>query len=931
MSTASPTRSPGTAESPPHALDGADVASWTATDVASGLAGADARERLGRDGPNAMRTGEPVRPLAILLTQLTAPMLLLLAGAGVLSAVLGDLAEAGVIFVVVLLNAWIGFRQEFRAERAMAALQAMAAPSVTVVRDGASAELPVAEVVAGDVALLDAGARVPADGRLLEAMALRVDESALTGESAPAQKHPRPVAAATPLAERASMAYAGTSVTAGRGRLVVTATGSDTELGRIAGLLDGADPGQTPLQRRLDVLVRRLASAAGAIVLVVFVLGLLRGEHLDVLLLTGVSLAVAAIPESLPAVVTITLALGAQRMLRRDGLIRRLYAVETLGSVTTICSDKTGTLTQNRMTVTVLDVAGERRTLDTPAAGGADDLRTDASPTIRLLLTGIALCNDTTEDEAGALLGDPTETALVAAAGRHGLRHAALLRAWPRRFELPFDSDRKRMTTVHRRPAAPHGPGADDAAGDPLGTLDLPGPRGTLGAPAAVSFTKGAVDGLLARCTTVAVGPVAHPLDAALRARVRGSADALAADGVRVLGLAVRAWPADGPEVPEDGALERDLTFVGLVGMVDPVRPGVRDAVATCRTAGIRAVMITGDHPLTAAAIGRDLGLPGADAGARTGAELDELDDADLDRVVRETAIYARVSPEHKIRIVEALQRRGEVVAMTGDGVNDAPALKQADIGVAMGITGTDVTKDAADMVLLDDDFSTIIGAVREGRVVLDNIRKYIRNILSGNVAEVSVMVLAPLAGMPIPLLPLQILWLNLVTDGLPAMALAVERPEDGVMDRTPTPLRESLLGADRGVRILTRGALLTVLVLVPAYLLWDAGDAAWQSVLFTSIAMAELAGGFAMRSEQVSLRRLGPFSNRALVGAVALTVALQVVLVTVPVLRDLLGLEPLGAAHWLLVLGVAAAYLAGVELDKAVHGRRRRSAAAAG
>jgi len=881
---------------PPHALDGADVARRTATDVAHGLGTADAHVRLTQDGPNALATSAPVRPLRILIGQLTSPMLVLLAAAGMLSAGLGDVAEAAVILLVVLLNAWIGFRQEYRAERAMAALQAMAAPSVTVVRDGTSAALPVGDVVAGDVALLDAGARVPADGRLLEAAALRVDESALTGESAPVQKHPRAVDVVTPLAERSSMAYAGTSVTAGRGRLVVTATGADTELGRIAGLLDGADPGRTPLQQRLDVLVRRLAAAAGVIVLVVFALGLVRGEPIDVLLLTGVSLAVAAIPESLPAVVTITLALGAQRMLRRHGLIRRLYAVETLGSVTTICSDKTGTLTQNRMTVTVLDVAGGRRE---PTGTGPCEI--GDAPALRLLLTGVALCNDTTADGDGTLLGDPTETALVAAAARHGLVHAELLAASPRRAERPFDSDRKRMTTVHERLRD------DDGLGDLLG----PTPS--------VSFTKGAVDGLLGCCTTVVDGDAVRPLDPAILARVRRGADGLAADGVRVLGLAVRTWPGRGPGAdPTGDDLERDLTFVGLVGMVDPVRPGVREAIATCRAAGIRAVMITGDHPLTAAAIGRDLGLPGADAGARTGAELDALDDDALDRVVQDVAIYARVSPEHKIRIVQALRRRGEVVAMTGDGVNDAPALKQADIGVAMGITGTDVTKDAADMVLLDDDFSTIIGAVREGRVVLDNIRKYIRNILSGNVAEVAVMVLAPLAGMPIPLLPLQILWLNLVTDGLPAMALAVERAEAGVMDRAPTPLRESLLGEDRGRRILTRGAVLTVLVLAPAYLLWDAGDAAWQTVLFTSIAAAELAGGFGMRSERVSLRRLGVRTNRALLGAVALTAGLQVLLVTVPVLRDLLGLEVLTWAHWLLVLAIAAAYLAAVELDKA-------------
>ena len=894
----------------PHAVDAAEVARELESDQVRGLDGPEARARLARSGPNELRAGEGVRAWRILLGQLTSPILLLLAGAGVLSAALGDVAEALVIFVVVLLNAGIGFRQEHRAAHAIASLRAMATPTVKVLRDGRPLQIPARDVVPGDVALLEAGAHVPADGRVTEARALRVDESALTGESAPVDKQVEPVAASTPLAERASMAYSGTSVTAGRGRLLVDATGMATELGHVAGLLDGADPGHTPLQLRLETLVHRLALAAGAIVLVVFGLGLLRGEDLETLLLTGVSLAVAAVPESLPAVVTITLAIGAQRMLARQALIRRLYAVETLGSVTTICSDKTGTLTQNRMTVVVLDAAGNR----CDVGAGPDDLEAQHPPL--LLLAGAALCNDTVVAEDGSLLGDPTETALVAVAHRYALSKLELDGALPRTFELPFDSARKRMTTVHAVPsggdvASPALRAVVDALAEPAGDADR------------VGFTKGAVDGLLSRCTTVSVAGAVVELDDDLRRRAHAAADDLAAGGVRVLGVAMRYWRSC--DVTSTGdALERDLTFVGLQGMVDPARPEVRDAVATCKRAGIRALMITGDHPLTAAAIGRDLGLAEDCARVVTGADLSLLDDDELDATVREASIYARVSPEHKIRIVEALQRQGHVVAMTGDGVNDAPALKQADIGVAMGITGTDVTKDAADMVLRDDNFATIIGAIREGRVVFDNIRKYIRNILSGNVAEVSVMVLAPLAGMPLALLPLQILWLNLVTDGLPAMALAVESPEPGVMRRAPTPLRESLLGADGGRRIVVRGAALTVLTLVPAYLLWHGGDDAWQTVLFTSIAFAELAGGFAMRSERVSLRRLGVFTNRALVGAVALTVALQVLLVSVAPLRELLGLRPMSAAHWLLVIAIALAYLAAVELDKVLQRRGR-------
>jgi Ca2+-transporting ATPase len=741
---------------------------------------------------------------------------------------------------------------------------------------------------------------------------MRVEESALTGESVPVDKQAELVAADAPLAERTSMAYSGTSVVAGRGTMLVTATGMEAELGRVAGLLRGADAGKTPLQRRLDVLVRRLAVAAGAIVVLVFALGLARDEPLDTQLLTAVSLAVAAIPESLPAVVTITLALGAQRMLSRNALIRRLYAVETLGSVTTICSDKTGTLTQNRMTVVVLDMAGDRQELTDDAELGPHVLR--VNPTLRLLLAAGALCNDASAGDDGSLLGDPTETALIAVLRRYGLDKNQLEAGAPRVGELPFDSSRKRMTTVHALPSDPAE--VPEAVREIFGVDRVEAPGGR------VAFTKGALDGLLARCDRVDVGGIPTALDDQLRARALAAGERLAADGVRVLGVAMRIWP-DPAAVPDDDTLESGMTLLGLEGMIDPARPEVREAVATCRDAGVRAVMITGDHPLTAVSIARDLGLAGEDAEAITGAHLATLDDGTLAEVVQHASVYARVSPEDKLRIVEALQRNGEVVAMTGDGVNDAPALKQADIGVAMGITGTDVTKDAGDMVLQDDNFATIVGAVGEGRVVFDNIRKFIRNILSGNLAEVAVMALGPLLGTPIPLLPLQILWLNLVTDGLPAMAMAVEPPEPGVMKRPPTPLGESLLGSDRGLRMVMRGGALTLLVGVPAFLLWNAGDTAWQTVLFTSIAFAELAGTFAMRSERVSLWRLGPLTNRALVGAVVVTVVLQVLLVVVPFARDIIGLEPLAAGHWLLAVGIAFAYLVVVEVDKAIHRSR--------
>jgi Ca2+-transporting ATPase len=904
-----------------HAAPATTVAEWLDSHSVSGLTSEAAATRLLAHGPNELDRSDAVSPGRILLAQSTSPMILLLAAAGVLSWALGDVTEAIVILVVVALNAWIGFRQEYRAEKALASLQALATPTVSVTRGGRTQEIAARELVPGDLVHLEAGSIVPADGRLVEAHALRAEESALTGESVAIGKHADAVPAMAPLAERTSMAYAGTSIAAGRGTMLVTATGMATELGRVAGLLRAADPGKTPLQHRLDGLVRRLALAAAAIVALVFALGLLRGESLDALLLTAVSLAVAAVPESLPAVVTITLALGAQRMLRRNALIRRLYAVETLGSVTTICSDKTGTLTQNRMTVVVLDMAGDRRGLTGERSLDAvDSGASSATSTLGLLLAGGALCNDTATGANGSLIGDPTETALVAVLRRYGLDKDQLEAVMPRVDELPFDSDRKRMTTVHALPAT-----VDDVPDQlrnlfELGHLATPGGR--------VSFTKGALDGLVARCTAVDVGGTAVTLDAPQRARALATGDRLAAEGVRVLGVAMRVWP-DPTAIPRDSALESGLTLLGMEGMIDPPRPEVRDAVATCRDAGVRAVMITGDHPLTAVAIARDLGMAGDGDRAILGAEVAALDEDGLAEAARRTSVYARVSPEDKLRIVEVLQRNGHVVAMTGDGVNDAPALKRADIGVAMGITGTDVTKDAGDMVLQDDNFATIVGAVREGRVVFDNIRKFIRNILSGNLAEVAVMLVAPLAGMPIPLLPLQILWLNLVTDGLPAIAIAVEPPEPGVMRRAPTPLGESLLGADGGRSIARRGAALAVLSLVPAYLLWNAGDEAWQTVLFTSIACAELAGGLAMRSERVSLLRLGVFSNRALVGAVIVAVVLQVGLVVVPFIRDALGLVPLAGGHWLLVVATALAYLAFIEIDKVRHAGPRVAATA--
>ena len=918
----------------PHAAEVGEVARGLGTDPERGLGVAEAAARLAEHGPNELQAGDPVRPGTILLGQLTSPMILLLAAAGVLSAALGDVTEPIVILVVVVLNAWIGFRQEYRAERAMASLQAMTAPTVRVVRDAMTSELPAREIVPGDVVLLEAGSRVPADGRLAEAHALRVEESALTGESVPVDKGVEPVVAAASLAGRTSMAYSGTSVSAGRGTLLVTATGTATELGHVAGLLEEADAGRTPLQMRLDTLVKGLTLAAGAIVLVVFGLGLLRGEDFDVLLLTAVSLAVAAIPESLPAVVTITLALGAQRMLERNALIRRLYAVETLGSVTTICSDKTGTLTQNRMTTVVLDMAGDRRDLHDDAGGShhPDELRDQ--PTLRLLLVGGALCNDTAIADDGSLLGDPTETALVALAQRYGLDKDDLEAALPRVFELPFDSERKRMTTVHALPArAEQVPPALRAA--------LADVRGQVGPPDHVAFTKGAVDGLLARCDAVSIDGEIVALDDDLRGRAREATDRLAAEGVRVLGVAMRRWPS-ADVLPRDEALERGLTFAGLEGMIDPARPEVREAIATCREAGMRAVMITGDHPLTAAAIARDLGLGDPEGRAVTGAELAELNDVELETVVSEASVYARVSPEHKIRIVEALQRQGHVVAMTGDGVNDAPALKQANIGVAMGITGTNVSKESAAIVLADDNFTSIAAAVEEGRRVYDNLIKSLAFVLPTNLGLALILICA-VAFFPfdevtrvidgvaltarellLPMAPVQLLWINLVAAVALALPLAFEAKEPDVMSRPPRNPGAPVLSGFVIMRTFVVAVLMTAGAIgLFLYEFQGAGGggpealAKAQTMAVTTVVMFQIFYLLSCRSLRYSVLEIGVFSNKFVFIGIVAVLALQAMFIYAPFMQAIFSSAPLAAVDILASILVGVVILPVIGLEK--------------
>ncbi|HSP28632.1 MAG TPA: HAD-IC family P-type ATPase, partial [Ilumatobacteraceae bacterium] len=750
-----------------------------------GLDEADIERRRAQHGPNELQESAGTSKLALIWGQISSVMVLILIGAAVLSLVLGKYLEAGAIGAIVVLFTALGFFQEYRAEQAIAALRRMAVPSTRVTRDDRMTSVPVGELVPGDIVHLDAGTVVPADLRLVEVASLRIEEATLTGESEPIDKQTDAVDRDDlALGDRLCMAYSGTQVAAGRGQGVVVATGMRTELGRIATLLQGVESEPTPLQLRLDRVGKQLALLGVVVALAVVVMGAIAGETATDLVLTAISVAVAVIPEGLPAVVTFTLAIGSQRMLKRQALIRKLPAVETLGSVTVICSDKTGTLTQNRMTVTVLDIAGHHVRLDSDAAATVSASSSSATVT---LVAG-ALCNDgagDVDDEGTQVWhGDPTETALLQAAVDAGLDVESLRDRIPRVGEEPFDSTRKRMSTIH-----------DRLDGRIPELAELP-------QDVRLSFVKGAVDGLLQHTVAVWDNGTAADFDEDWNARVSAGNDALAASGMRVLGVAFR------PLTSEHDDPESELVLLGLVGIIDPPRAEVRDAVAVCRNAGIRPVMITGDHPLTAVAIANDLGISDTDR-VLIGADLDHLDDDQFAAAVRDVSVFARVSPEHKLRIVGALQAQHQVVAMTGDGVNDAPALKRADIGVAMGITGTDVSKEAADMVLRDDNFATIVAAVEEGRVIYDNLRRFVSFAVAGNLGKIIVMLGWPIpflvsssdTGTAIAFLPLQLLWLNLMTDGLLGLSMGVEPAEKRVMQRPPHSPSDSLWANGLGRR----------------------------------------------------------------------------------------------------------------------------------
>ena len=888
-------------------------------DTDQGLNTTEIQLRQTQFGPNELVDHGAKNPWLILFDQFKETMVLVLIIAAVISALLSDWKDAIAIVAIVVLNAILGFVQEYRAEQAMQALKKISAPVVRVRRDGKVMEVEQHELVPGDVILLEAGSAVPADARLIESASLRVTEASLTGESHAIDKTIENLEGdELPLGDRTNMVYMGTAVNYGRAVAVVVETGMRTQLGRIAELIQSVEDERTPLQKRMGQLGRSLAFASLGIVAIVFVMGLLRGENISEMFITSIAMAVAAIPEGLPAVVTISLALGAQRMLRRQALIRKLPAVETLGSVTTICSDKTGTLTENRMTVTVLDVLGETQQVDAMLEKGLPVLDAEYRPSERppvrslgFLLKAAALVNDAalqdalSEDDCCRAIGDPTEGALLIAAAKAGLWKNELDQRWPRVAEAPFTSERKRMTTVHK---------VNIPVDDPS---DVPWRNNHY-----VAFCKGAVDEMLAITSQVWAGDQAVPLNDELRERILAANNGLAQDGQRVLGVAFR--PLDQlPADPNEASLETEMTFIGMTAMIDPPRPEVEAAVATSQTAGIRPVMITDDHPLTALRIAKDLGIAPEDGRILTGRELAQMSTDELVDNVESISVYARVSPEHKLKIVEALQTRGHIVAMTGDGVNDAPALRRSDIGVAMGITGTDVSKEAADMVLLDDNFATIVRAVSEGRTIYDNIRKFIRYTMTSNVGEIMVMLLAPFFGLPLPLTALQILWINLVTDGLPGLALGIEPPERDTMDRPPHPPNESIFARGLGFDILWVGPFMGLVSLGIGLWGYLTGYPYWTTMVFTTLTLSQMGNALAIRSDRDSLFRIGILSNKPMLAAVLLTLVLQLLITYWGPAQGLFGTQPLPLGALLISLLASSLVFWAVEIEKLINRRK--------
>ncbi len=884
-------------------LDVEHTAQELGTDLSSGLNSDTVTARLERYGRNQLKEAPKRPPWAIFLDQFRDFIIWILIGAAIVSGVLQEVVDAVAIIAIVILNSILGFVQEYRAEKSLAALKKLSSPTSKVIRDGQHGLIPSEELVPGDVIELEAGDSVPADSRVAWVTSnFSVQEASLTGESTPVVK----TAAAldepeVPLADRANMVYLGTSVASGRAKSLVAETGMRTELGKIAGLIQEIEHESTPLQKKLEQFGKWIVYLAFVLVATVFLLEWIQGGKMIEVFLTAVSLAVAAIPEGLPAVVTIALALGVQRMVKRHALIRKLRSVETLGSATVICSDKTGTLTKNEMTVQAVFAGGQLFRVTgigyTPKGSflaGDQTVNPQDHPDLMKTLAVGVLCNGAQlvqEQSSWKIVGDPTEAALLTAAAKADIWKSQEERKSPFIDELPFDSERKKMTVVrqmdHQRTA----------------------------------FVKGAPDVLLADCVNIETKGVVRPLTAADRKQIAAANDNLTGQAMRVLGMAYRDLEGHAAKLEVD-TVEKNLTFVGLIAMIDPPREEARQAIRECMSAGIRTVMITGDHKNTATAIAKQLGFFKEDSLALSGEELDKLSQEQLEKQVDRIPVYARVSPEHKLRVVRAWRARRDVVAMTGDGVNDAPALKEADIGVAMGITGTDVTKEVSDMVVTDDNFASIVAAVEEGRGIYDNIQKFVHYLLSCNAGEILVMFVSSLLGLPVPLLPIQILWINLVTDGLPALALGVDPTDPEIMKRPPRPPDEPVVTRRRGLLMLAQGAFIAACSL-GAYVLVlyveNEGPARARTACFVVLAVSQLFHSYNCRSLTESLFKIGVFTNRHLLLATGISFALQMAVVYAPPLQTVFKTEPLGLLDWVLVIVISSLPLWGTEIYKAI------------
>ncbi|MDD4152363.1 MAG: calcium-translocating P-type ATPase, PMCA-type [bacterium] len=877
-----------------HLLDIADLYRETGSS-SEGLSSDQAKERFAQYGPNMLEATENKSLLKLFFGQFNDFMIWILLAAAVISSAIGlitgsheELYDAAAIFAIVILNALLGFFQENKAEKALAALKDLSAPVCTVIRDGRISRMPAADIVPGDILQLEAGDRVPADIRLIESTSLSIDESLLTGESVPVEKQTLTLSdPETALANRINMAYMGSTVTLGRGRGIAVATGMRTEVGKIADMINTGERDKTPLQQKLEVLGKNLGILVLAIAAIVFVLGIARGGDISFMFLAAVGLAVAAIPEGLPAVVTIALALGVQRMAERQAVVRRLSAVEALGSVTVICSDKTGTITQNKMTVTELYIPGAKSSI--PLTVGALDAKT--------LLTLAVLCNNAEIDVFGNEVGDPTELALINAAGTGGIDTETIRCQYARISELPFDSVRKSMTTIHR----------------------LPDGRIRAAVKGAVDRILPLVSGYLKPDGSIErIGP--EIID-----RIHSANAAMAGKALRVLAVAYRELE-DGEESGKSDEIENDLVIAGLVGMIDPPRPEVVQALKTCHAAGIKPVMITGDHQDTAVAIAGQIGLLHHDGAVYTGRELESMADEELTARAPKAAVFARVSPEHKVRIVKAMKANGYIVGMTGDGVNDAPALKRADIGVAMGQVGTDVSREASDVILLDDNFATIVSAIGEGRVIYANIKKFIRYLLSCNTSEVLTVFISMLAGMPLPVLPAQLLWINIATDGLPALALGVEPGDPALMNMPPRNADERIIDKAMSIRIFREGLMMSFIALSAFFIMLKqyggVENTPVRTAVFTVLVLSQLWHSLNSRSEERSIFGMKG-GNGLLVAAIAISIILQLIVVYTPFLQTFFRTEPLKATDWLIILPLSLLIVVEAEIYKAVRAFR--------